>query len=165
MSAYYSQADRTRQTGPVSNPVTEPREAPRKDGQTHQQANPARTPRKAHLRVARIDPLSTMKFSFIMSLVCFIVLFVAVAVLYGLLAMLGVFDAISTVITDLTSTEADGGVNAAAWFAPSRILGYAALTGAVNVILITGLATLWTVIYNLAAELVGGIQVTLSESE
>lgn len=124
-----------------------------------------RAPRKAHLRVARIEPWSAMKFSFVMSLVCFIVLFVAVAALYAVLAMLGVFDAISQTITDLTATDDAGGVDAAGWFSPGRILGFAALLGAVNVILITALATIWAVIYNLAADLVGGIEVTLSESD
>ena len=35
-----------------------------------------------------------MKFSFVVSLVCFVVLFVAVAVLYGVLSGLGVVDSI-----------------------------------------------------------------------
>ena len=46
-----------------------------------------------------------------------------------------------------------------------RILGYTALIGAVNVVLITALSTLGAVIYNLSADLVGGIEVTFSEAE
>lgn len=162
MSAFHPQAGSTRHFSAVT---AEPREVPRPDGLSAAAAPTVRAPRKAHLRVSRIEPWSAMKFSFIMSLVCFIVLFVAVAILYGMLALLGVFDAISGTITDVTATGQGGGVNAAAWFSPSRILGYAALMGAVNVILITALATLWAVIYNLASDLVGGVEVTLSEND
>lgn len=126
-----------------------------------------RTPRKALLQVARFDPWSVMKFSFIMSLVCFIVLFVAVAVLYMILSGLGVFDSLASTIRDLTSSDQSktGGVNPAGWFSASRILFYTALIGALNVLLITALATVWSVIYNLAADLVGGVEVTLKEAE
>ena len=48
--------------------------------------------RKAHLSVSRVEPWSVMKFSFVVSLVCFIILFVAIAVIYATLSMLGVFD-------------------------------------------------------------------------
>jgi hypothetical protein len=124
-------------------------------------------PRKAHLQVARFEPWSVMKFSFIMSLVCFLVLFVAVAVLYVILSWLGVFDALSNTIRDLTSNDQgkSGGLNPASWFSAARILGYTALIGTLNVLLITALATVWSVIYNMAADLVGGVEVTLREAD
>ena len=56
-------------------------------------------------------------------------------------------------------------MDVAAWFEPVRILGYTALIGAVNVGLITALATLGSVIYNIASDLVGGVEVTFSEAE
>jgi hypothetical protein len=124
-------------------------------------------PRKAHLQVARFEPWSVMKFSFIMSLVCFLVLFVAVVVLYVILSWLGVFDALSSTIRDLTSNDQgkSGGLNPASWFSAARILGYTALIGTLNVLLITALATVWSVIYNMASDLVGGVEVTLKESD
>ena len=130
-------------------------------------ANGRKAPRKAHLQVARFEPWSVMKFSFIMSLVCFLVLFVAVAVLYVILSWLGVFDALSNTIHDLTSNDQgkSGGLNPASWFSAARILGYTALIGTLNVLLITALATVWSVIYNMAADLVGGVEVTLKEAD
>lgn len=129
--------------------------------------NGRKGPRKAHLQVARFDPWSVMKFSFIMSLVCFLVLFVAVAVLYVILSWLGVFDALSGTIRDLTSNDQgkSGGLNPASWFSAAHILGYTALIGTLNVLLITALATVWSVIYNMAADLVGGVEVTLKEAD
>lgn len=162
MSAYRPPAGSTQRFTAVT---AEPRGAVRTDGMSAAAAPTVRGPRKAHLRLGRIEPWSVMRFSFILSLVCFIVLFVAVAVLYAILAMLGVFDAISQTINDFTATDEGGGVNAAGWFSATRVLGFAALLGAVNVVLITALATIWAVIYNLAADLVGGIEVTLSEND
>ncbi|RAY14695.1 DUF3566 domain-containing protein [Actinomadura craniellae] len=111
-----------------------------------------------------------MKFSFVMSLVCFVVLLVAVTVLYVILSGLGVFNEISTTINDLTrndvSTGGDaGGIDASSWFSFARIFGYTVLVGALNVLLITALSTVGAVIYNLAADLVGGVEVTLKEAE
>ena len=106
-----------------------------------------------------------MKFSFVISLVCFIVLFVAVAVLYGTLAGLGVFDSLQRTIQGVTSGQGSTGVNPATWFSASLVLGYTALIGAVNVILITALSTVGSVLYNVASDLVGGIEVTLRETD
>ncbi|MFF4771752.1 DUF3566 domain-containing protein [Microtetraspora fusca] len=129
-----------------------------------------RAPRKAHLVLRRVEPWSAMKFSFVLSLVCFVVLFVAVAVLYGVLSALGVFDTITDMVTQLTSGDggkatSDLAKSIESWFDPVRILGYTALLGAINVVLITALSTLGAVIYNLSASLVGGIEVTFSEAE
>ncbi|SIO90978.1 hypothetical protein BQ8420_29425 [Nocardiopsis sp. JB363] len=109
-----------------------------------------------------------MKFSFVVALVCFIILFVAVAVIYAVLSMLGVFDELTNMINALL--EGDGGddelgLNPAAWFSPGRVLGYTGVIGALNVVLLTALSTVGAMVYNLVADLVGGVDVTLSEAE
>ncbi|WP_193371943.1 DUF3566 domain-containing protein [Nocardiopsis sp. BMP B8015] len=124
--------------------------------------------RKAHLTVSRVEPWSVMKFSFVVSLVCFIILFVAVAVIYATLSMLGVFDQLTSMMNALL--EGDGsedelGLNPAAWFSPGRVLGYTGVVGALNIVLITALSTVGAMLYNLVADLVGGVDVTLSEAE
>lgn len=129
---------------------------------TDEDGKPAR---KAHLQVSRFEPWSVMKFSFVMSLVCFVVLFVAVTVLYMILSGLGVFDSITEAINETTRSPGSSGTDAASWFSAGRILGYTALVGALNVLLITALATVGSVIYNLAADFVGGVEVTLKEAE
>ena len=47
----------------------------------------------------------------------------------------------------------------------SRVLGFTLLVSVVDVILITAIATLTAFLYNLAAALLGGIEVTLAEDE
>jgi hypothetical protein len=124
-----------------------------------------RTARQAHLTVARVEPWSVMKFSFVVSLVAFVILFVAVSVLYGALAGLGVFDSLQRVVHDVTSSQGSAGVNAKAWFSASRVLGYTALLGSLNIVLITAMSTIGAVVYNLTSRLVGGVEVTLKETE
>jgi hypothetical protein len=126
----------------------------------------AQSTRKAQLILSRIEPWSVMKFSFMVSLVGWVILFVAVAVLYFVLSKLGVFHAVQTTVGSVTSSKDSPGTDAGGgWFSASRILGYTMLVGAVNVILITALATVGSVIYNLVTHIAGGIEVTLKETD
>jgi len=121
--------------------------------------------RQAHLMVSRFEPWSVMKFSFMISLACFVILFIAVTLLYGTLAGLGVFDSIQKALSNVTSGQGTNGVNISHWFSASTILSYTALLGVLNVFLITAFATVGSVVYNLTAHLVGGVEVTLRETE
>ena len=47
----------------------------------------------------------------------------------------------------------------------SRVLGFTMLVAAIDVILITASATLTAFLYNMAAALLGGVEVTLAEDE
>jgi Transmembrane domain of unknown function (DUF3566) len=124
-----------------------------------------RSARQAHLTIARVEPWSVMKFSFVVSLVAFVILFVAVSVLYGVLSQLGVFDSLQRVVASITSSQGSAGVNAKAWFSASKVLGYTALLGSLNIVLITAISTIGSVVYNLTSRLVGGVEVTLRETE
>lgn len=125
-----------------------------------------RAPRRARLAVRRIDPWSVLKFTFVFSLALLVVWVVAVSVLYSVLNAMGVFESLQNtlgVLTDSGNGTAAGG--ASNIFEFRRILGWAALVGAVNVLLFSALSTLGAFLYNLCAELVGGIEVTLTERE
>jgi hypothetical protein len=124
-----------------------------------------RNKRQAHLTVARVEPWSVMKFSFVVSVVAFIVLFVAVAVLYGVLSSLGVFTSLQHLVSTVTSSKSSGGTNITGWFSASRILGYTGMLGAVNIVLITAMATIGSVVYNLIAKAFGGVEITLRETD
>jgi len=128
-------------------------------------AQARRTARQAHLTVARVEPWSVMKFSFVVSLVAFVILFVAVSVLYAVLSAVGVFDSLQHVVTSLTSSQGSPGVDAKTWFSASRVLGYTALLGSLNIVLITAMCTIGAVVYNLTSRLVGGVEVTLRETD
>jgi hypothetical protein len=121
--------------------------------------------RRANLIVARLEPWSVMKFSFLISLVAWIVLFVAVALLYYALSSLGVFASLQKTLASVTSSQGSAGVDLSKWTSGTRVMGYTMLLGAIDVVLITALSTLGAVVYNLVTHLGGGIEITLKETE
>jgi hypothetical protein len=121
--------------------------------------------RRANLVIARIELRSVMKFSFWISLIAFVVLFVAVALIYYTLSGLGVFAALQRTLSGVTSSTGSSGVNLATWTSPSRVFGYTMLIGAANIVIITILSTIGAMIYNLIARSGAGIEITLKESD
>jgi hypothetical protein len=124
-----------------------------------------RSRRQAHLTLARVEPWSVMKFSFMVSVVAFVILFVAIAILYMVLSGLGVFTSLQHTVSTLTSSQSSSGTNISKWFSASRILDYTGMLGALNIVLITAMSTIGAVIYNLIAHTIGGVEVTLRETE
>jgi hypothetical protein len=124
----------------------------------------ARGPRRARLTVKRIDPWSVMKFSFAVSLVLFVVVIVATSVLYLALDAMGVFNSVNDSLAE--TFNASGASSGDTFRVTAKgVIGTAVLIGAVNVVLFTALATLAAFIYNVCADLVGGIELTLSERD
>ena len=123
----------------------------------------SRGPRRARLFVKRVDPWSVMKFSFAVSFVLFFVAIVATAVLYLALDAMGVFDSVNRALSEMIG--ATGSKNGGFKITALGVIGVAGVLGLVNVVLFTALATLSAFIYNVCADLVGGIEVTLSERE
>jgi hypothetical protein len=135
-------------------------------GKRRRQPGVRRSPkRQAQLTLARVEPWSVMKFSFVASVVAFIILFVAVAVLYMVLSALGVFTSLQHTVDTITSSQNSAGTNISGWFSASRILGYTGMLGALNIVLITAMSTIGAVIYNLIATTIGGVEVTLRETD
>lgn len=123
----------------------------------------SRGPRRARLHLKRIDPWSVMKFSFAVSLVLFVVAIVATSVLYLALDAMKVFDSINNAFAEVTGQA--GGSADAFKITAKGVIGTAVLLGAVNMVLFTALMTLGAFVYNVCADLVGGVELTLSEKE
>ena len=113
--------------------------------------------RRARLTLKRIDPWSTLKFSFVYSLAGLVVLLVAVVALYSVVDAMGVIDSIRSFLRDV------GGDSMMQWLSFGRVLSIALVLGAVNVVLFTAFATLTAFVYNVCTDLVGGVEVTLAE--
>jgi hypothetical protein len=152
-------------TPPVSVAPAKASPAGASHASTRTKASSKRSSRQAHLIIARVEPWSVTKFSFMVSLVAFVILFVAVSVIYGTLSALGVFTSLQHVVQSVTSSQDSTGVNAAKWFTASRILSWTALLGAFNIVLFTAMSTIGAVVYNLTSRLIGGVEVTLRETE
>lgn len=125
---------------------------------------PGRGPRRASLQVKRFDPWSVLKLSLVLGVAMFFVWLVAVGVLYTVLDGMGVWDKLNGTYSSLVSGE---GANAPAdpLISAGRVFGIAAILGAINIVLLSALATVSAFIYNVSADLAGGLEVTLSERE
>jgi hypothetical protein len=121
-------------------------------------------PRQARLALVRVDPWSVLKLSLVLSVALFVVGLVAVMVLYFVLEGMGVPDALNEMVADVTA-DPEGGAAAAEVLTLGRVFALSVVVGAVNVVLMTALATLGAFLYNLCADVVGGVDVTLSERE
>lgn len=122
-------------------------------------ARPAARARKARLALKRIDPWSVFVFSLIASLLLGIALVAAVAALYGVLDSLGVQSSVNQLFAEVTGGAGGPLITA------RRVVGGAAVLAAVNVVLLTLLATLGALLYNLCASFTGGVEVTLGERD
>lgn len=116
--------------------------------------------RRARLVVSRVNPWSVVKVTFLYSLCLFVILLVAVGVLWSVLNAAGVFDSVKSTAEDLTS-KPNGGV--AEWLSLSRVMLMATLVGLANIILVTVLSAIGSLLYNVCTDIVGGVEVTLSE--
>ncbi|MCH6161433.1 DUF3566 domain-containing protein [Streptomyces sp. M600PL45_2] len=122
--------------------------------------------RKARLRVAKADPWSVMKVSFLLSIALGVCTIVAVAVLWMVMNAMGVFSAISGTVSQATqSGDAGGGFDIESFLSLPRVLLFTTVIAVIDVVLATALATLGAFIYNLSAGFVGGVEVTLAEDE
>ena len=126
-----------------------------------------RGPRRARLQLRHIDTWSALKISLVVSIALFFVWMVAVGVLFGVLNGLGVFDTLNNLFGQLGSVSAEGGdaAGGSEVITAGVVFGGAAVIGLVNIVLLTALCTVGAVVYNLCSDLVGGVEVTLSERE
>lgn len=123
---------------------------------------PGRGPRRANLQIKRVDPWSVLKLSLVLGVALFFVWLVAVGALYAVLDGMGVWDKVNGISTDLLQGNES---NSAPLISAGRVFGIAAIVGAVNIVLFSALATVGAFVYNVSADLAGGLEVTLAERE
>ncbi|MFK4069446.1 DUF3566 domain-containing protein [Streptomyces sp. NPDC029674] len=121
--------------------------------------------RKARLRVAKADPWSVMKVSFLLSIALGICTIVAAAVLWMVMDAMGVFSTVGGTISEATGSNESNGFDLQSFLSLPRVLMFTSIIAVIDVILATALATLGAFIYNLSAGFVGGVELTLAEDE
>jgi hypothetical protein len=130
---------------------------------TARSARGGRGPRRARLQLRHIDTWSALKISLVLSIALFFIWMVAVGILYMVLNALGVFQTLNDLfgqVGSVSGSKATGDV-----ITPGVVFGGAAVIGAINIVLMTALCTVGTFIYNLCSDLVGGLEITLSERD
>ncbi|MGC4934477.1 DUF3566 domain-containing protein [Gordonia sp. DT30] len=116
---------------------------------------------RAAVQIRRLDPWATFKVAGVLSVIGFVIWMIAVAVLYLVLDGMGVWDQVNSSFGTLVT--ADGSTSEGDIIGAGSVFLYAAILGVVNAVLITALATIGSYIYNLVADLVGGVEVTLAD--
>lgn len=121
--------------------------------------------RKARLRVAKADPWSVMKVSFLLSIALGICTVVAAAVLWMVMNAMGVFSTVGATISEATGSNESNGFDLQSFLSLPNVLIFTTVIAVIDVVLATALATLGAFIYNLSAGFVGGVELTLAEDE
>jgi hypothetical protein len=116
-----------------------------------------RGPRRARLQLRHINPWTVLKFSCVLSIALFFVWLIVVGVLYGVLDGAGVIQKVNDTVVKINGNGSKPPITA------NIVFGGAAIIGVVNIVLFIALSTVGSIVYNLCADLVGGVEITLSE--
>jgi len=126
---------------------------------------PRRPPRLASLQLKRVDPWTVLKISLIVSIVMFFVWMIAIGILYYTLGAMDVWGKINDTFSTLTSAPDAAAAGQTDLITPIRVFVVTAIVGAINIVLFTALATVAAFIYNAAAAMSGGVELTLGERD
>lgn len=136
-------AEPTVPTGVPPAPTRPPRSVPQRS-------------RQARVVVRKLGPWSVLKLSFLFYLCVMVVFLGAMVILYGILSAIGALDSLTRLIRDLFADQTFE-IHGDWLFSRGLLIGL-------------GMVVLWTLInvfvvflYNLLSDIVGGIEVTLSE--
>ena len=118
-------------------------------------------PRRVRLYVSRFDPWSVTKAAFILSLAIAIVLVIAVTAVWLILDRTGVIESLSGTVTDVVGSTS--GLDLVTSLGFGQVIGSTLILASVEIILVSALAGLFTILYNLTVGITGGVEVVLSE--
>jgi len=122
----------------------------------------AKGPRRVRLAVARVDPWSVMKMSFLLSVAIGIAGVMLTAVLWMILSTMNVFSDVEGVLQSLQTTTSDP-FSIKDYVGFGRVVSLSIVIGVIDVILMTAIATVMAFLYNICSALVGGVQLTLTD--
>ena len=120
--------------------------------------------RQASLKLVRVDPWSVTKVAFALSVALMIVAVVAMTILWIVLSFAGVWDQINSSVTTVLSDDSNS-FDITDYLGLGRIVGLTLVIAAINVVITTAVATIGAYLYNLAAQLLGGVDITLAEDD
>jgi hypothetical protein len=118
-------------------------------------------PRKVRLTVARVDPWSVLKLSFLLSVAMGIGMVTASVILWGVIDSMGVLDQLNKMMGDIVGAEQK--FDLYSYVGLGRVVSLSTFVGVINIIILMAMCTLGAFLYNIAATLVGGLHVTLSD--
>ncbi len=159
------EATPTQSTQTAAAPAQTAPPAPAPQKRTQRAPKARRPPRRARLRLTRIDPWSVMKTAFLLSIALGVVTIVSVLMVWSVLGAAGVWDSINSAVRDIVGEQSGTPFTIQDYLGTDRVIGFTMLVAVIDVVLLTAIATLAAFLYNMAAALLGGIDITLVEDE
>lgn len=117
---------------------------------------------EAALRVTYIDPWSVTRLAFVVSVALMIVSVVAMTVFWVVLQITGVWGALNDSVTNVLADDS-AGFDITEFLGFGRLVGLTLILSALNVVFMTALATIAAHLYNMAATILGGVEVSFSD--
>jgi len=118
--------------------------------------------RRAHLRITRVDLLSILKMAFLFAFCVGIVVFVALYVVWGMLEHSGAITSAQSLLNSVMGNpNSTTPLDLAQYLSSQRVLGFITAVTVLNIFVLTLLGTVFGMLYNLAAAMFGGLEVTL----
>ncbi len=115
------------------------------------------TARKTRVVVKRVGPWSVFRFSLLFYFCVMLVVLTGLIILYNILGALGAIDSIADFIGEFLDEKKKFHING--WFLFSRAFAF----GLVMVVFWSLVKLVVTFMYNLISDLVGGLEITLTE--
>jgi hypothetical protein len=112
--------------------------------------------KQVRLKLVYIDFWSAVKFSFLIAAAIGVVIFVAVLLIWTVLASTGVFAQISTLLQDVSGQSSLTVSNVVSF---AQVMGFTLVIAALNVVVGTVLGAIACLLYNLSVKITGGILV------
>jgi hypothetical protein len=107
-----------------------------------------------------------MKVSFLLSVALGVVTIVGVSLLWMVLDAAGVFSSVGGTLQQATTgADASSGFNLQSYLSFGNVFMFTLLVAVIDVVLLTALCTLGSFIYNTAAGMTGGVELTLAEED
>jgi hypothetical protein len=117
--------------------------------------------RKARLLVSKVEPFSVLKIAFLLSVAFGVITVVAAVGIWAVLDLSGTFDAFNQLMREAIGAEDSFDLRDS--MSLGQVASYATILAVVNVVVISVVAMLGSVLYNIASSLVGGAGVTLTD--
>ncbi len=148
---------------PVLEPPPPPSPAAAEIPETALRGKVRRAPRRARLYVYRVDAWSVMKVAFMLSVAMAIVIVSAVAGAWYLMDYSGV---IATMARNVDEVIGSGTTtfDLEAVLAFDRVMGIAVVVAALEIVLVSILAGIFAVLYNLTVGITGGVELTFTDA-
>jgi hypothetical protein len=132
---------------------------------------PRRGVRRTRVEVRRIGPLSVLKFSLIFYFCVFLVIYLALAIIWGILSASGAIDSLEQLLGDIFPSEAalsptrelSTGDAPPLEIVTGQLFTWLFIAGCVGVAIWSCINVFVAIMYNLISDIVGGIEVTLAD--